>query len=283
MKFFKASQRKVKDQVLGRIARDGGGVRLVRVLSKMTSWDYDPFLLLDVFDSTDPDEYTKGFPMHPHRGLETVTYLIEGRIEHEDSLGNKDVIVSGGCQWMTAGRGVIHQEMPMATARMLGMQLWVNLPKKDKLVEPKYRAIAPEHIPLVKEEGAEVRVISGKYKGTAGAVQPDYVKVTFLDLTLDAGATWSMDTPNDDTVFVYMLEGGCFDGGLNAVPVRQGTLFSEGGSLTLKGGPEKSRVGVFMGKPLKEPIAWGGPFVMNTEEELDEVLVELEAGTFIKK
>ena len=283
MRFFKNSHRKVKDQVLGRFARDGAGVRLVRVLSKMTSWDYDPFLLLDVFDSTDPDDYIKGFPMHPHRGLETVTYLMEGSLEHEDSLGNKGTIVSGGCQWMTAGKGVIHQEMPVASPRLFGMQLWVNLPKRNKMDEPKYQAVTPDQIPLVKEEGAELRIISGNYKGKAGAVQPDYVKVTFMDLTLDAGGTWSMDTPHDDTVFVYVLEGGCFDAGLNAVPGRQGTLFSEGNSVTLKGGPEKSRIAVFMGKPLREPIAWGGPFVMNAEEELDQVLEELETGTFIKK
>lgn len=283
MSVIKMLPRTVHNQVAGRPRVDGAGVRLVRVLSNSTVVDFDPFLMLDAFDSRDPEDYIAGFPMHPHRGIETVTYLAEGRIEHEDSLGNKGTIVSGGCQWMTAGRGILHQEMPQASPRMLGLQLWVNLPKKDKMAPPKYREITPEQMPHVKEPGVEVRVLSGEYNGTAGAMQADYVNVTFLDVLLEANASWSVSTRRDDTVFVYVLEGGCTDGAGTAVNKRQATLFTPGNSLILLGGTEPSRLVVVMGKALNEPVAWGGPIVMNTDEELREAFMQLEAGTFIQK
>lgn len=277
------SPRTIEKQVSGRPAVDGAGVRLVRVLGSPTVIDFDPFLLLDAFDSTNPDDYIKGFPLHPHRGIETVTYLVEGRVEHEDSLGNKGVIVGGGCQWMTAGRGILHQEMPKASARMLGLQLWVNLPKKDKMAPPKYRDITPDKMPAVKEPGVEVRVLSGEYGGTAGAMRADYVDVTFLDVVLDAGASWSVATRRDETLFVYVLEGDCSDGIGTPVNKRQAVLFTPGDRLTLKGGRERSRLVLVSGKPIREPVAWGGPIVMNTDEELREAFEQLENGTFITK
>lgn len=283
MAVIKMLPRKIKQQILGRPTVDGAGVRLVRVLASRTVADFDPFLLLDAFDSADPEDYVNGFPMHPHRGIETVTYLVEGRIEHQDSLGNKGTIVGGGCQWMTAGRGILHQEMPQASPRMLGLQLWVNLAKKDKMVPPKYRDISPDKVPLVREPGAEVRVLSGDYKGTAGAMRADYVNVTFLDLSLEPGASWSLATRRDDTLFVYVLEGDCSDESGAPLNKRQAVLFTQGDSLVLNGGRERARMVVVAGKALNEPVAWGGPIVMNTDEELEEAFRQLEAGTFITK
>ena len=283
MAVIKMLPRTIKQQVFGRPAVDGAGVRLVRVLASRTVADFDPFLLLDAFDSADPEDYINGFPMHPHRGIETVTSLVEGRIEHQDSLGNKGVIVGGGCQWMTAGRGILHQEMPQASPRMLGLQLWVNLAKKDKMVPPKYRDITPDMVPHVKEPGAEVRVLSGEYKGTAGAMRADYVNVTFLDLSLEAGASWSLATRRDDTLFVYVLEGDCGDEAGTPLNKRQAVLFTPGDSLLINGGRDRARMVVVMGKALKEPVAWGGPIVMNTDQELEEAFMQLEAGAFITK
>lgn len=290
--------RTVIRQVTGRPAVDGAGVRLVRVLGSPTVTDFDPFLMLDAFDSKNPDDYTRGFPMHPHRGIETVTYLAHGEIEHKDSLGNEGVITDGGCQWMTAGSGILHQEMPRASAHMLGLQLWVNLARKDKMALPKYRDIHPGDITHVKEPGVEVRVLSGEYKGHKGAMRADYVNVTFLDVNLDAGATWTLDTNPEDTVFAYVLYGDvsagpvpgdspCGSKGSNyraqtPVNAKHAVLFSAGDCLTLTGGDEASRLVVVAGKPLHEPVAWGGPIVMNTDEELKTAFFELEDGTFIK-
>lgn len=274
--------RTVKASVTGRRAVDGAGVRLVRVLGSPTVTDFDPFLMLDAFDSENPDDYIRGFPMHPHRGIETVTYLAEGRIEHEDSLGNKGTIVGGGCQWMTAGSGILHQEMPKASPRMLGLQLWVNLARTDKMAPPKYRDIQPEQVTHVKEPGVEIRVLAGDYKGHHGAMQADYVNVTYLDVTLEPDARWTLNTRPDDTLFVYVLEGGCYDNEGNTVKKRNAVLFTKGDSLTLIGGEEQTRMVIAAGKALQEPVAWGGPIVMNTDEELRQAFFELEEGTFIK-
>ncbi|SBW06442.1 putative Quercetin 2,3-dioxygenase [uncultured delta proteobacterium] len=288
----------VARQVAGNPAVDGAGVRLVRVLGPQTIKDFDPFLMLDAFDSQNPDDYVAGFPMHPHRGIETVTYLAEGEIDHQDSLGNAGTIVSGGCQWMTAGGGILHQEMPQPSPRMLGLQLWVNLAKKDKMAEPQYRDIQPGMIAVVAEDGAAVRVLSGEYKGHPGAMRADYVPVTFLDVTLKAGALWTLATNPEDTVFAYVLYGDCSSGpvpgespcggnGKNycaATPIhaRHAVLFGPGECITLRGGDTDSRLVVVMGRPLREPVAWGGPIVMNTQEELDQAFRELRDGTFVE-
>ena len=276
------TSRTVIDQVAGRATTDGAGVRLVRVLGSPTVINFDPFLMLDAFDSKDPDDYIRGFPMHPHRGIETVTYLIHGEIEHKDSLGNAGTIVGGGCQWMTAGRGILHQEMPQPSDRMLGLQLWVNLAAKDKMAPPKYRDIQPDSIVLVEEPGVTIRVLSGEYKGAKGAMQADYVQVTFLDVSLDAEAVWTLETNPEDTVFVYLFSGECACG---ATPLhaKRAALFSPGNTLTLTGGSTPARLVVVAGKPLREPVAWGGPIVMNTDEELRLAFFELDNGTFIKK
>lgn len=278
-----SSARKIRKIVAGTRQVDGAGVNLVRVLGPATTKAFDPFLMLDAFDSRNPADYIRGFPWHPHRGIETVTYLISGDIEHGDSLGNKGHILDGGCQWMTAGSGIIHQEMPQASPRMLGLQLWVNLPRKDKFAPPQYRDITAERIPKVKEEGGSVGVISGSYGSAKGWTQGDYVNVLLLDVALEANVAWRLPVDPKATVFIYIVHGsGVPDGESAPVESHRAVLFGEGAELALKAGSEGMRFILFAGRPLCEPIAWGGPIVMNTQEELDQAFAELDAGTFIR-
>ncbi|MGB4587834.1 MAG: pirin family protein [Clostridiaceae bacterium] len=274
-------KRKLLKTVMGSDAVDGAGVKLVRVLGHGTISDFDPFLMLDAFDAKDPRDYTKGFPWHPHRGIETVTYLIEGRIEHGDSLGNSGVIGNGDCQWMTAGSGIIHQEMPKEAKRMLGLQLWLNLPAKDKMTEPKYRDITAAMVPKVEEPNATVSVISGTFKGIEGAIQGDYVKTLMLDAEIRPEGSLDVEAPHDDTLFFYVVSGsGSMEGG--SLKDHSANLTSKGDTLTLLAGSEGMRVILFSGAPLNEPVAWGGPIVMNTREELEKAFDEIRDGSFIR-
>ncbi len=279
-----SSVRQVRKIVTGHATVDGAGVHLVRVLGRDDTQDFDPFLMLDAFDSTNPDDYVKGFPWHPHRGIETITYLISGRIEHGDSLGNKGVIEDGECQWMTAGSGIIHQEMPKPSERMLGVQLWLNMPAAHKMGEPKYNGITQAQIPAVREEGAEVRVISGTYKDTAGATQGDYVQPLYLDVALQPGAVWQADTDAEGMLFIYILAGAGMFGPEpgEKVALKHAVLFGDGDGFRAAAGEEGLRFLLLCGRPLREPIAWGGPIVMNTPDELRLAFWELEDGTFIK-
>ena len=275
--------REVAKVVAGSEQRDGAGVRLVRVLGPGTVADFDPFLMLDAFDSLDPDDYVRGFPWHPHRGIETVTYLIQGDIEHGDSLGNAGSIVDGCCQWMTAGSGIIHQEMPKACPRMLGLQLWVNLPAKDKMARPRYRDLKAEQIPKIEEAAGTVAVVAGHYGAVEGATQGDYVKVTMLDVNLKPGADWSVSVDAGATAFAYTVEGGGdFGDSATHVGRRRAVLYGGGDAVWVKAGPEGVRFMLFAGCPLREPVAWGGPIVMNTQAELDLAFAEIENGTFIR-
>lgn len=286
------SARKFIQPVRGQHAVDGAGVRLRRVLGYRTIKDFDPFLMLDGFDSTDPSDYIKGFPWHPHRGIETVTYLIKGEIEHGDSLGNKGVIGDLQCQWMTAGSGIIHQEMPKASERMLGCQLWVNLPAKDKMTQPAYRDIRQQDVEVMSEDNATVRVLSGHYKKMHGAVKGEYVKVQYLDVDLKPGSIWAYnETPNDHTLFLYLIDGTlAADEALAEFEEKACAILmaassgssSEFDEVRVKAGPGGARFLLVAARPLKEPVAWGGPIVMNTEEELNEAFRELDEGTFIK-
>ena len=274
--------RTIRRIVTGTTQYDGAGVKLVRVVGHPDVEDFDPFLMMDAFDSTDPNDYIKGFPWHPHRGIETVTYLIRGDIEHGDSMGNKGSILDGGCQWMTAGGGILHQEMPQAAERMLGVQLWLNLPKKDKMTAPKYRDIRADMIPKIEEEGCTIGVISGHYKGHPGAVQGDHVGMTFLDVAMQGEANIKIDTIRENSLFVYIIEG---EGGFsktdeNLLYSRRAVLFNEGDALFARASVKGMRFLLFSGAPLKEPIAWGGPIVMNTREELIQAFQEIDEGTF---
>ncbi len=277
--------RTIRKTVKGTTQYDGAGVKLVRVIGNNDTAEFDPFLMLDAFDSTHPDDYTKGFPWHPHRGIETVTYLIKGDIEHEDSLGNKGSILDGCCQWMTAGSGIMHQEMPHASDRMLGVQLWLNLPRRDKMTQPQYRDISADMIPKIIENGCKVGVISGNYNATAGAVMGNYVAAMFLDVELQPGAQWKLKTKHDDTLFVYIIEG---EGWLeeekseNRQSEKSAVLFNTGDNIIAIASQKGMRFLLFTAPPLKEPVAWGGPIVMNTRQELELAFRELKNNTFIK-
>ncbi|WP_378956520.1 pirin family protein [Pelosinus sp. sgz500959] len=280
-----SSIRKIRRIVTGSSQIDGAGVKLVRVIGHGDTQEFDPFLMLDAFDSRDPKDYIKGFPWHPHRGIETVTYLIAGNVEHRDSLNNKGSILDGCCQWMTAGGGILHQEMPQPSKRMLGVQLWLNLPRKDKMTRPQYRDISASMIPKIQEEGCTIGIISGSYGDKKGATQGDYVKTLFLDVELAPGKEWSMATDIEETLFIYIVEGsGCFDTEMQTViESHKAVLFENSEQFFARASDHGMRFLLFSGQPLQEPIAWGGPIVMNTREELQQAFREIDNGTFIKK
>jgi redox-sensitive bicupin YhaK (pirin superfamily) len=266
----------------GHSTYDGAGVKLVRIFAHDHTKLTDPFLLLDHFGSDNPDDYIKGFPWHPHRGIETVTYMLGGTVEHGDNIGHSGTIGPGDIQWMTAGGGVIHQEMPKPTkGRMHGLQLWVNLPAKNKMMEPRYRGILDDEVPVVKSPEGEVRVIAGTYKNITGPVQELMVDIEYLDVRLMKGMTLSHEAKNGYSSFCYLIEGtGEYDG--SKLEQTQLILFSEAGSIAVKA-IENIHYLFVTGKQLNEPIAWGGPIVMNTQEELETAFRELDEGTFIKK
>lgn len=275
----------IKQINTGLPAVDGAGVHLVRVLGYNDTKAYDPFLMLDAFDSHNPADYVKGFPWHPHRGIETITYLIEGEILHADSLGNQGRIGPGEAQWMTAGSGIIHQEMPQPSGRMLGVQLWLNLPRSAKMTEPAYGDIRSGQVPVYTEPGLQLRVIAGQCKGIAGAFQGRHVSADFYDLSLDEGSVFELDIPEDETVFAYLVFGKTTfapDNKQGLAP-KQAVLFGEGRRLFIKALSGASRLLIFKARPLGEPIAWGGPVVMNTEAELRTAFAEMDRGDFIRQ
>lgn len=274
--------RTIRKIVTGAHTVDGAGVKLVRVIGHDDTKEFDPFLMLDAFDSVDPNDYIKGFPWHPHRGIETITYLIQGDIEHGDSLGNTGRILAGECQWMTAGSGILHQEMPKASERMLGVQLWLNLPAKSKMVSPKYHGIRKEDIPVIDEGDRQIHILAGVYDEKNGAMKGDYCKPLLLDVEVHAGAEWSLDIAENTTLFVYIFQGAGTFGNDTSIPARRAVLFDETGTFLVKASDQGIRFFLMAGEPLQEPIAWGGPIVMNTREELQLAFQELEENKFIK-
>lgn len=275
------SVRKIRKITKGFPAVDGAGVHLVRVFGNRDVYDYDPFLLLDAFDSSNSEDYIKGFPWHPHRGIETITYLIEGKLEHGDSLGNSGIIQNGECQWMTAGSGIIHQEMPQPSNRMLGAQIWLNLPKKDKMTTPKYGDIKQGDVPKVEEDGTIVSIVAGSYKDISGAFKAEYVNATYLDVSLKEGKEFALSIPEQDTLFIYLIEGK-IETDNQEIDMRTAVLYSIGDKLVIKSLDDKTRFLLLYATPLREPIEWGGPIVMNSREELRLAFKELNDGTFIK-
>jgi quercetin 2,3-dioxygenase len=273
----------MKKQILhGHSTYDGAGVKLMRIFANNDAEFTDPFLLLDHFGSDNPDDYIKGFPWHPHRGIETVTYMLGGTVEHGDNIGNSGTIGPGDIQWMTAGGGVIHQEMPKPSIGMMhGLQLWVNLPAKNKMMEPRYRGILDDEVPVVKIDGGEVRVIAGVYKNVKGPVRQLIVDVEYLDVRLRKAMTISHEAKKGYASFCYLIDGkGEFDDA--KLEKAQLILFSEAGRITVTAIEDIHYIFV-TGNKLHEPIAWGGPIVMNTQRELDIAFKELDEGTFIKK
>jgi redox-sensitive bicupin YhaK (pirin superfamily) len=274
-------ERKVQKILERQLTLEGAGVKLKRVLGNDKRSTLDPFLLLDHFGSDNPEDYIKGFPWHPHRGMETVTYMWTGEVEHGDSMGNKGVIKSGDVQWMTAGSGIIHQEMPQKyNGLMEGFQLWVNLPAKKKMIDPKYRGIERKQIPTIQKGGLKIKVIAGKVDGTEGPVRDLSIDIEYFDIELAAGKGFEHATPSNYTVFAYVVDGSIE---VHERKILQGqcAVFGDGDSVKI-GSANGSRFLFVSGEPLKEPVAWRGPIVMNTQEELDQAFEELEAGTFIK-
>jgi quercetin 2,3-dioxygenase len=276
--------RTIKKIIRGRAAVDGAGVHLVRLFGHDDVYDFDPFLLMDAFDSTRPEDYIRGFPWHPHRGIETVTYLIRGDLEHGDSLGNSGSILDGDCQWMTAGSGIIHQEMPQPSERLLGCQIWLNLPAKDKMTPPAYNDILDADVPVVEECGTQVHIIAGAYQGKSGAFEGKFISPLYLDIEAGVGVEWTLDTDPGSTLFVYILAGGAsFDPQAdNLIPEKSVVLFNEGDRFWMRAGDIGVRMLLLSAPPLHEPIAWGGPIVMNTPQELNQAFADLRANTFIK-
>lgn len=277
------STREVKKIVKGYATEDGAGVKLIRVLGHDDIQDIDPFLLLDAFGSENPEDYIKGFPMHPHRGIETITYLLDGKVVHEDSLGNGGTLVGGELQWMTAGRGILHEEMPKATKLLDGLQFWLNLPQKDKMTEPAYFSITPDMVKDIEIECGKVKLISGEFQGEKG-VDPKYVKATMMDITLNPNAVYELPVPPELNSFVYILEGAAEFGTKKMVGEKySAVIFDQGDSICIHALDTGIRFVFLAGQPLNESIAWGGPVVMNTEEELQEAFRELREGTFVKE
>lgn len=264
---------------------EGAGVKIKRAFGYRDIQTLDPFLMFDDFHSEDPQDYMAGFPLHPHRGIETVTYMINGEVEHRDSIGNHGVIRSGDVQWMTAGSGIMHEEMPRRTEGMMqGFQLWVNLPQAHKMMSPRYREIKREDIPVVEPEmGVEVKVVAGEVDGATGPVKDLVVKVRYLDVELAPNHIWEHTIPEDESAFVYVFQGkGSFDRTEEQFGPEHLVMFGEGDTFMAKSRQNGVRFLLASGRPLREPVAWGGPIVMNTEAELEEAFSELNRGTFIK-
>ncbi len=273
-------KREVVDTVKGFRTQDGAGVSLVRVLGHSTVGDFDPFLMLDSFDSENPDDYIAGFPTHPHRGIETVTYLVNGEMDHKDTLGNEGKILSGDAQWMTAGSGILHSEMPKPTDRLLGLQLWINLPKDDKMTTPKYFDIKGKDMPTKDYGDYTVKVISGEFDDLKGAT-PHHLQATLYDIALKNGKKIEIPTKANEKVFIFTLLGECkIDG--KKYDEKTAILFNQGDSIEVEGASDDLRFTFYSAPMLDEDVAWGGPIVMNTREELNQAFIELEEGTFIK-
>jgi quercetin 2,3-dioxygenase len=272
--------RSVERLVAGMATSDGAGVKLTRVLTQALQRRLDPFLMLDAFGTDNPDDYIGGFPDHPHRGFETVTYMIAGRMRHRDSAGHEGLLQNGGVQWMTAGRGVIHSELPeQEEGRMEGFQLWLNLPARDKMSAPWYRDIQSAEIPEFTAPGLTVRVIAGESQGVAGAVQREATQPLYLDLHLAEGTRFAQPLPAEHNAFVYVYRGQVTVNGTEVPAGRMALLRNEGDGVALQAGPD-SRALLIAGRPLNEPIAQYGPFVMNTQQEIFQAVEDFRAGRF---
>jgi quercetin 2,3-dioxygenase len=265
---------------------EGAGVHLKRVFGFSEVPGLDPFLLLDDFGSNNPDDYIAGFPWHPHRGIETVTYMLNGEVEHCDSLGNKGAIKSGDIQWMTAGSGIIHQEMPKKyKGTMRGFQLWVNLPAANKMMDPRYRDVTSDKVVEVSPtKNVKIKIIAGEINGLKGPVQDVVTNPEYLDITLEPGTIFERQTPRTHTVFAYVIDGaGAYsDNRSREFHDGQLVLFGSGKKITATASDKGMRFFLLTGKPLNEPVAWYGPIVMNTDDELRIAFEEYEKGTFIK-
>jgi redox-sensitive bicupin YhaK (pirin superfamily) len=286
---MKQVSRRVERIVRGMPASDGAGVKLTRVIGQPQLPDLDPFLMLDEFGTDRPEDYLAGFPDHPHRGFETVTYMLDGRMRHRDNHGNEGVLVPGSVQWMTAGRGLVHSEMPeQEEGRMRGFQLWLNLPARDKMTAPRYQEFGPERIPAVTpSEGVRIKVIAGRVAGTDGPISQPATDPTYLDIEVAPGARFVHPLAEGHAAFLYVFEGSVRVGAASdasVVNAQQLAVLSGGSEVVIEGvtaGAEGgARAILVAGRPLREPVAKYGPFVMNTQQELMQAFQDFQSGRF---
>jgi quercetin 2,3-dioxygenase len=279
--------RKIKKLLKSKPTIEGAGVHLKRAFGFNEAPGFDPFLMLDDFRADDPRMYIKGFPWHPHRGIETISYILRGTVAHGDSMGNKGAIGAGDVQWMTAGSGIIHQEMPSGDRDgfMWGFQLWANLPASDKMMPPRYRDVTAAQIPEIRlDNGTAIKIIAGTVNGTTGPVRDIVIDPEFLDIAVPASSEYKHKTKKGHTVFAFVIDGGgYFDGGKTVLAENGNVvLFDDGDEVAVATDAAPARFLLLSGKPLNEPVAWHGPIVMNTREELETAFEEYEKGTFIK-
>lgn len=274
-------KRRIQNKVTGFPTIDGAGVNLVRVLGHGTVEEFDPILMLDSFDSQNPDDYIAGFPLHPHRGIETVSYVYKGKMKHKDSLGFEDTVDDGELQWMTAGSGIMHEEQLPPSKRLLGVQLWLNLPADKKMVPPEYHSIKNAQIQEIPFDGGRLRLLAGDYKEYKG-FQGKYLPLNYYDIELEPNSKIEIETAPEDSIMLFtLLSSVSVDG--EDIAEKTAAKLTQGSSVTIESGSEKAKVLFIGSKALNESISWGGPIVMNTEAELKQAFAELRSGTFIKK
>jgi redox-sensitive bicupin YhaK (pirin superfamily) len=273
-------ERKISQQVRGYRTKDGAGVSLVRVLGNQTVQEFDPILMLDSFDSTNPKDYTAGFPMHPHRGIETISYVYRGYMTHKDSLGNEDTIGEGEVQWMTAGSGIMHEEKLPAAERLLGVQLWLNLPAKNKLAPPAYHSIKNSDIEEIKFNWGKLRLLAGEFEGRKG-YRSKYLPLNYYDLQINPKESVIVNTESERSVMMFTLLGDAYIGG-ELVKEKTAVKLTSGDQVEIRSTDEKAQVLFISSKRLDEPVAWGGPIVMNSKEELNKAFDDLKKGTFLQ-
>lgn len=274
------TNRQVKSKVKGFRTKDGAGVSLVRVLSNQTVGEFDPILMLDSFDSTNPDDYTAGFPLHPHRGIETISYLSRGKMVHKDTLGNEDSITDGEVQWMNAGSGILHEEKVPAAERLLGVQLWLNLPKRDKFSKPYYHAIRANDIEEIEIDSGKIRLLAGEFEGHKG-FRGEHLPLDYYDIHLEKDGEISVETEEDDSLMVFTLLGNITIED-ELIEEKTAAKLTNGDRVTIKNAGDFAQVLFIRTRALNEPVAWAGPIVMNSEEELEEAFKDLREGRFIR-
>jgi len=271
--------------VRGRATSDGAGVKLTRVIGGPDLPDLDPFLLLDEFGTDRAEDYIAGFPEHPHRGFETVTYMLDGRMRHRDNHGNEGLLTPGSVQWMTAGRGLIHSEMPeQESGRMRGFQLWVNLPAREKMTDPKYQEFAPDRLPIATPaKGVSVKVIAGRVGDVVGPISQPATDPVYLDIALEPGHAWDYELPDGHNAFAYVFEGALSVGegeDARALESQEMAVLGGGSRVQLRAGSQPTRVILVAGRPLREPVVRHGPFVMNSKQEIMQAFVDFQEGRF---
>ena len=274
--------RKIQQVIQGQPASDGAGVKLMRSLGSANHLRVDPFLMLDEFSSENPDDYVAGFPAHPHRGFETVTYLIDGHMLHEDHLGNRGDLRSGAVQWMCAGRGIVHSEMPQQeNGRMRGFQLWINLPAKEKMKPAGYRDLQPEEIPVLRTEAFDLKVIAGDYEATKAPMPAGSTEALYWDIQLRPGKTFTATIPDARNAYVYPFEGSV-EIEDRVLRTHQGGVLGSGDTVRVTAGADGARFLLLAAKPIREPVVQYGPFVMNTREEIEQAIRDYQSGAFTR-